>query len=368
MSQPDVIIVGGGQAGCAAAWDLAAAGRRVLMLHREGGRAKPCAGGLTSKALARYRFSVNPVLRDSFDRMAVSRWLGPTRHLTASAPFCAMTDRGELDRFCLEKVKEKGVDVVASKAITAVHQDRDQVEVRGRDGRTWRAAHLIAADGANSPVARLLGVKHSGGAVAIEGCVARDQLSHYPTMTMNFGAIKGGYGWLFPKGDHVNVGLYVWRQGVARPQRTALAAYTEQALGIADANQALSRVAGFPLGTWLPTARLTQGRVLFVGDAAGCTEPLMGEGIYGALLSGQWAAQALLTPTPAWTYRAAMAAWREELAQVHRLGQLFYRALPFSVRLLQGRLGPFLVDGFARGQTLGQCKRQWRGAAALSLA
>ena len=63
MTQWDVIIVGAAQAGCAAAWDLAAAGRRVLVLSRAGGQEKPCAGGVTAKTLNRYRFSIAPVVR-----------------------------------------------------------------------------------------------------------------------------------------------------------------------------------------------------------------------------------------------------------------------------------------------------------------
>ena len=181
-------------------------------------------------------------------------------------------------------------------------------------------------------------------------------------MTLDFGVIRGGYGWLFPKGDHVNVGLYVWRHGAAAPQRSALERYCQARLG-AEAKH----VAGYPLGTWLPHTRLANGRVLFVGDAAGCTEVLLGEGIYGAVLSGQLAAQAILGERPDVFYPRALAGWREELQQVCRLGALFYGLLPVSSRLLQGRLGGTLVNGFAQGLTLGQCKRQWRGAQSLKV-
>ena len=106
---------------------------------------------------------------------------------------------------------------------------------------------------------------------------------------------------------------------------------------------------------------MCHGRILFAGDAAGCTEALLGEGIYGAVLSGQLAAQAILAGQLS-SYPHWLAGWREEVATVEQLAGLYYRLMPMSTRMLQGHLGETLVDGFARGLTLGQCKRRWRGA------
>ncbi|WP_062810518.1 geranylgeranyl reductase family protein [Alcanivorax sp. NBRC 102028] len=357
MSNWDVLVIGAGQAGCAAAWDLAAAGLRVVVISRAQPRAKPCAGGVTEKTLARYRFSIASVVRETVSTLAVSHTSSPIRHLSAQARFCVMTERSELDALCRANAEQQGVVFCDTAGLRSLHQEANGVSVRTREGQRFTAPWLVAADGANSAVARMLGERHLRGAMAIEGRVPRKNIRDYPPMTLDFGAIRGGYGWLFPKGDHVNVGLYVWRHGVAAPERSALQRYSLARLG-AQAEQ----VAGYPLGTWLPNTRLVNGRVLFVGDAAGCTEALLGEGIYGAVLSGQMAAQALLSSEPEIAYPASLAGWREELHQVTRLGQLFYGLLPISTRLLQSRLGATLVDGFAQGLTLGQCKRQWRGA------
>ena len=362
MTNWDVLIVGAGQAGCAAAWDLAAAGLRVAVISRPQSRGKPCAGGVTEKAVARYRFSIAPVVREAVTSLAVSHWSLPVRHLSTGTPFCVMTERAELDAFCREQAVQQGVVFHETAGLRLVEQRPGRVRVETREGDCFSAPWLIAADGANSAVARMLGERHVPGAMAIEGCVPREKVCDYPPMTLDFGVIRGGYGWLFPKGDHVNVGLYVWRHGVAAPERAALQRYCQARLG-AEAEH----VAGYPLGTWLPKARLINGRVLFVGDAAGCTEVLLGEGIYGAVLSGQLAAQAVLGERPDVFYPRAMAGWREELQHVTRLGQLFYGLLPVSSRMLQGRLGATLVNGFAQGLTLGQCKRQWRGAQSLKV-
>lgn len=359
MNTWDVIVIGAGQAGSAAAWDLAAGGKRVLVLSRAAGAGKPCAGGVTMKTLNRYRFPVDSVIRETVDTLHVSRYPGHETQLKATDRFCVMTERSELDQLCLQEAQAKGAAFKLTRGIESVRQAREGVEVTTREGECYQGAYLIAADGANSRIRHLLGERVWKGAMAIEGHIERAGLVNYPGMTLDFQVIQGGYGWLFPKGDHVNVGLYIWQHGMAAPDRKALDQYCLERLGVKP-----HKVSGYPLGTWLPRVRLQQGRILFAGDAAGCTETLLGEGIYGAVLSGQLAACSLLAGQPE-TYAQLLADWREELARVQQLSKLFYRLLPLSIPLLSGQLGETLVDGFSRGYTLGQCKRRWRGAVSL---
>ncbi|MZR61672.1 geranylgeranyl reductase family protein [Alcanivorax sp. DP30] len=360
MNTWDVIVIGAGQAGSAAAWDLAAGGKRVLVLSRAAGAGKPCAGGVTMKTLNRYRFSIAPLVRETVDALHVSRFPRQESVLKAPNPFCVMTERSELDQYCLAQAQEQGAVFKLVRGIESVRQHQNGVAVTTREGDQFQARFLVAADGANSRVRHLLGERSWQGAMAIEGHIDRADLKDYPGMTLDFQAIKGGYGWLFPKEDHVNVGLYIWKHGLAATDRRALDQYCLDRLGVKP-----HRVSGFPLGTWLPQARLRQERILFAGDAAGCSEALLGEGIYGAVLSGQLAAQALLSGDLD-NYRENLQDWREELIKVKQLSALFYGLLPISVPMLQGRLGTTLVADFSRGYTLGQCKRRWRGAPSLA--
>ena len=360
MNSWDVIVVGAGQAGCAAAWDLAAGGMRVLLLSRTVGAGKPCAGGVTIKTLNRYRFSIESVIRETVDTLHLSHYPTPEAALRAPSRFCVMTERSELDQLCFEQALAQGAAFEQTKGIVTIWQDETGVKLVTREGRALQAGYLLAADGANSPTRRLLGERVWKGAMAIEGHIPRGELSAMPGMTLDFNAIRGGYGWLFPKGDHVNVGLYVWKHGLSAPDRKSLERYCQARLGASP-----QAVSGFPLGTWLPDVRLQQGRVIFTGDAAGCTEALLGEGIYGAVLSGQLAAQAVLSGQSE-RYPELMADWREELGRVKQLSSLFYGLLPISIPVLKHSLGSTLVEGFSRGYTLGQCKRRWRGSVSLA--
>ena len=364
--QADVIVVGAGQAGCAAAQDLAMAGLSVRLLDRDPERVlKPCAGGITIKALNRYRFSIDSVVRERHDGLDISWNMRRRARLQAGMQMALMTDRPELDLLCREQARLAGAQLERCGPLRQIQQTPGSVRLETASGN-YSAQWLVAADGANSRVRRLVqGGSHGRGAFAIEGLLARDQVSHWPGMQMDFGAVPGGYGWLFPKGDHVNVGLYLWRWADQRPNRDALGAYARQQLG----SDALYRVQGYPLGTWAPRTTPVCGRVLFAGDAAGYTEALLGEGIYGALLSGQAAALAIAGEHQvAASYQQRMAAWREELQRVQWLARLFYTGLPLGYGVLRHGVGHPLARGLARGWTLGRTVRHWRRSTRFSQA
>lgn len=352
----DVIVVGAGPAGAAAAHDLATAGCRVVLLERPGGPGrKPCAGGVTAKAWQRLRFSIEPVIRESVHRLELRRRGGHARLLASANPVVAMTHRPELDVFCRDRARDAGA-AYRETELRVLRQDSGGVTVETGAGRL-RAHWLIGADGAHSRVRRLVfGGAPPAGAVAIEGLISRDRVARYPDTRFDFGAVRGGYGWLFPKGDHINAGLYVWHRDRARPRRRELSEWTRAALGTAT----LEQVRGFPLGTWAGARPVARGRVLLAGDAAGQVEALLGEGIYGALYSGQQAAAAVIGGgDAARRYRELLGSWSDEAARMRPLAALFYGMLPLAYGALSHGLGAPLVRTYARGETLGQGKRRW---------
>ena len=161
------------------------------------------------------------------------------------------------------------------------------------DGVPIDATVLIGADGVNGVTAKALGLDGHEHEVALEanvpyGPVARSRYAR--RAVVEFGIVPGGYGWVFPKGDHVNVGVGGWLHQGPR-LRTHLARLCCEH-GIPG--DALTEVRGYRLPLRRPGASPARGRTALVGDAAGLVDPVSGDGIYEALLSAQLAADAAL--------------------------------------------------------------------------
>ncbi len=113
---------------------------------------------------------------------------------------------------------------------------------------------------------------------------------HSRDLVFDFGSVRQGYGWVFPKGDHLNVGLGVYNDtGHEKLDRPRLEAYIRQRFGEAHAEH----VTGQYLGFGAEAAPAAEERVFLVGDAGGFADALTGEGIHGAIASGQAAAAAI---------------------------------------------------------------------------
>ena len=353
MQPWDVIIIGAGPAGCAAAYDLAAAGRRVLLLDKaEFPRPKACAGGLTMRAVRALRYSVAPVVRRTVREIVLeSDGTAPpaARALPVRrrSPLCLMTVRAELDAYCLAQTREAGAVFQRIAGVDSIEADSESVSVRA-GGETFAARYLVGADGVHSRVRALTQPEspwfHRG--FALEANVPLDPRVPAPSLIFDFAPVPGGYGWLFPRHDHVNVGLYTCEAGEPALDRAALAAYIEARCG----TRSFSGLTGQFLGmgaerhdTRDPDARLDPrmaGRVLLAGDAAGFVDPLTGEGIYGAIASGQAAAAAVLragaTGAPAAEhYRRQTARLRGDLRVAASAARSFYAAPTRAFDLLR---------------------------------
>ena len=151
----DVIVVGAGPSGTAAAWQLARAGYRVLMLDKATfPRVKPCGGGLTIKALDLLPYSVGGVIeRATRDlRMGVKTSAGGREQLfSGDAHICVFAIRAEFDRLNFENTLQQGVEFQLIGELEAVEERPDHVAV-AVGGRRISARFLIGADGASGSV------------------------------------------------------------------------------------------------------------------------------------------------------------------------------------------------------------------------
>jgi geranylgeranyl reductase family protein len=290
----DVAVVGAGPAGSTAAYRLAAAGARVVLLDRQRfPRDKPCGGGLTMRGVGLLPYDVSPVVEDRVDRVLLRLRFGRTREQRFPDPVALMTQRRRLDHFLVERAAEVGADVRDGVRVRGVEANGNAMSVDVEGGRL-SAAVVLGADGANGVCSKVLGLGADRAfAIAYEGNLAVDAESaggHRGRMTLEIGTVPGGYGWIFPKGDHLNVGVGGWAaEGPRlRDHLDTLCAQHDIRL------DALTSLRGHRLPmrrSWGLTAR---GRAAVVGDAAGLVDPLSGDGMFEAFLSSKLASEAAL--------------------------------------------------------------------------
>jgi len=404
----DILIAGAGPAGCAAAYDLAQAGQRVLLLDKRSfPRHKACACGLTRKTLAALRYSVAPVTERVCHEIILQpattnnpgagapgldseTWAStnlPARErskdvrVRTKTPICAMAVRPRFDAFCLDQTLAAGrnggavtlrkIDTLLALRQTTTYIELDiafRTPAGALQTETLTAPVLIGADGSNGQTRRLQQQLSPSAQDWYERGFALEATVPYAALPaklpagdaphdliFDFAPLPGGYGWLFPKGDHINIGVGAFAPppqpgapcldsetwvptDLKAVTRQLLLDYTHQKLGLTTLDHITGQYLGMGGHAYTPT-----GRVLLVGDAAGLVDPLTGEGIHSAIVSGQAAAAAVLEafallsvipagnllhpPTDAFAlaYAKHLRPLQQTLAFSHRAAQAFYK-------------------------------------------
>ena len=291
MERFDVLVVGAGPAGSTAAYRLAKGGASVLLADRAHfPRDKPCGGGLTIRAVRQLPVAIDPVVEDVVDRFELRLGFGRSFERHGREPLCLMTQRKRLDAYLAEEAAGAGADFRDGTKVSEISLTREGVRASVGDDLV-DAQVLIGADGANGVTARALelGADYGHG-VALEGNVRYGTVPrerYQGRLVLELGNVPGGYGWVFPKGDHVNIGVGGWASEGPR-LRHHLGRLCEQH-GVSTSD--LEDVRGYRLPYRRTSSPLVRGRALLVGDAAGLLDPLTGDGIYEALVSSRLAAQ-----------------------------------------------------------------------------
>jgi flavin-dependent dehydrogenase len=241
------------------------------------------------RAVRQLPVSVEPVVEDRITRARCRLRYGPVIERESAQVLCLMTQRRRLDAFLVERAQEAGAEFRDGARVTVESDRRLRV-----DGRPVEVDAVIGADGANGITARALAL---GGAivngVALEGNLPYERLPQNGwrgMLVLELATIPGGYGWIFPKGDHVNVGVGGWgEEGPRLRQHLRLLCehYGVQLRQLTD-------LRGHRLPMRRPETVLSRGRALLVGDAAGVLDPVSGDGIYEALVSARLAAEHVL--------------------------------------------------------------------------
>jgi geranylgeranyl reductase family protein len=305
MERYDVLVVGAGPAGSATAIHLARGGARVLLADKASfPRDKPCGGGLTGRALRAAPCAVDAVVEHVVDTFELRLNYGRRFERECGKPMILMTQRRRLDAFLAERAAEEGAEFRDGVRVDELVLAPDGAEARVGGVRV-RVDYIVGADGANGVVAKHagLGVGIVRG-VALEGNVSWDDLEperYSGRAVVELGVVPGGYGWVFPKGEHANLGVGGWES--EGPRLRDHLARLARAHGVAS--EQLTDVKGHRLPMRAVGADPARDRVLLVGDAAGLVDPLSGDGMYEAFVSGRLAADAILAAAPA-TYAASL--------------------------------------------------------------
>lgn len=307
----DVLIVGAGPSGAAAAITLRRAGRSVIVVDKAlFPRDKCCGDGLTTLALRELApLGLRPEHVPNWQTVDAAWLRSPSGRevclpMPAGGAFAATTPRRELDAALVRLARDAGAVIHEGHGLLAVEQFEDHVLAEVDGIGSVRARFLIAADGMWSPTRKLLGLAESGYlgewhafrqyARNVTGPAA-ERL--YVWFEPDF---LPGYAWSFPLPDgRVNLGFGVLRDGT----RNGKAMQADWA-GLVDRphiREALGpdveledRVTAWPIPAGVDRAVLTAGRALFVGDAARVTDVMTGEGIGQAVLTGRLAAEAIV--------------------------------------------------------------------------
>lgn len=315
--QADVVVVGAGPAGSAAAAWAARAGHDVMVIDAASfPRDKACGDGLTPRAVAELhrlglggwldaRIRHRGLKLSGFGGEVQVAWPGPSFPSVGSA-----VPRTELDDRIRKAAEASGARMTLGRKVVGVeHESSGRVSsVVLSGGEQVRCAHLIVADGARSPVGRALGRRwHQD---TVYGVAARGYLASprgdEPWLTSHLelrspdAAVLPGYGWIFPLGNGgVNIGVGALATA-RRPARLALrplmSYYTDlrrDEWGFAGQPQAPSS-ALLPMGG--AVSGLAGPNWMLVGDAAACVNPLNGEGIDAGLETGRLAVELLDSP------------------------------------------------------------------------
>ncbi|MEN9804036.1 MAG: hypothetical protein RIS41_883 [Actinomycetota bacterium] len=307
----DLLIVGAGPAGSAAAITAAGQGLSVALVDKATfPRDKCCGDGLTTLALRQLEgLGLRPEsVPQWFD--VDGAWLrSPSgREVFVPLPdegrFAAVAPRLELDDALVRRAREVGVEVIEGRSFVDLDQDSDRVDVTFDDGSRIGAPWLVAADGMWSPIRKRLGMtppSYLGEWHAFRQYARNVTGPAASRLYVWFDRdLLPGYAWSFPlPGNRVNIGFGILRDGKRRVQDMKQTwsdllqrPHVVEALG--PDVEFEDRHTAWPIPARIDQAVTGVGRVLVVGDAAMATDSLTGEGIGQALLTGVEAVRAIV--------------------------------------------------------------------------
>ncbi len=291
----DVIIVGSGPSGSTAAFKLAENGYKVLILEKVIlPRYKTCGGGIVGRIKNILPFEFDEVIEKKCYSAIVFDHQSGLKFLTKrNEPIIMMTMRNNFDDFLLSKAKSIGVIVKDKCEVINITENEDGIEIKTQN-ETFNCKFLIGSDGANGIVSKKINSRENLlklPALEYEVYVDQNNFDKFSDKArFDFGIIKNGYAWVFPKKDHLSIGIISMKKSEDK-LKDILDNYFK-ILGINNIIKIEKH------GFFIPIAnnrkKVADNRILLTGDSAGIADPVTAEGISNAIYSGLLAAEALI--------------------------------------------------------------------------
>jgi geranylgeranyl reductase family protein len=313
----EAVVVGGGPAGSAAAYTLAAAGKKVCLIDKAVfPRDKLCGGGLTFRSKIMFeRIFKRPWKAELFISSRNVSFFSKGRFLASLKISSKLyfTTRLSFDDYLLGLARDAGTTLKLGDAVRKVDLERQSIALQSGEEVAFK--FLIGADGVNSLVAKTLFGKSFDPATigfTLEAEVPRDRLPQQGDIVeFDFSAARWGYGWVFPKQESFTIGI-----GGIHRLNPDLRGRLDQYFRRKGLDSREFKVKGqyIPGGDY----RVIPGRsnVLLCGDAAGAVDPISGEGIAFALQTGGAAGWAVATALSHPADRSALEIYREYYSNV----------------------------------------------------
>lgn len=287
----DVAVVGAGPAGAAAAREAARSGARTLLLERaEVPRYKRCGGGLiglSQQAIRDAGVDASALSKDDVGRISFTSD-GRRRFHRSTDAFLPMVMRAELDAELVRLAVDAGAVLQTSTTVGAYDEADGIVTLGTSTGPVWARA-VVGADGSQGRCGTYVGVQHEFVDIGLEAELPTPAGSDWDGhVLLDWGPVPGSYGWVFPKGDLLTVGV-IGDRSSGEAMRSYYRSFVaglglDLSTAVHDGGH-LTRVRALD-------SPLRRGNVLVAGDAAGLLEPWTREGISYALRSGAVAGRA----------------------------------------------------------------------------
>ena len=307
----EVVIIGAGPAGSTAAKFLSENGVNVLLIDKSKfPRDKPCGGGIPIRVFKRFPYLEEDCIDSySYAAFAYSPSLKNKMELQRNEPLVAMILRKKFDYKLVKYAINSGSKFIDGKSAQDIKILKNYVKIFLNDGNSIESDIVIGADGVWSNIAKKTRLRKNLTNICM--CLFEEYHLNNKTLDRFLGEKRtchihfnvnrsAGYGWVFPKKEHVNIGITEFQHTIDPLKRKKNLKDTYKSYikilkkqKIIPDNLKMGRVIGAALPT-RPLEKTYSDRLILCGDAAGFANPVSGEGIYHAMSSAEIAAEVVI--------------------------------------------------------------------------